>query len=520
MIIKIISNLLLALLSPVFFYIAVVIVKDLIPYIKYLIYYKGQGIKYEYIPLIGYLKFYSGTKDLKDKSMYLVDIANRKHKGEKLFACNSMKSTNTVLVLKDPKLIVKFLLVEMECSVRKILLKNYFPLNIVFTHKAESIRLRTIFNQFFLTSNLKLYVPTVYKLVNKNMQALKESYRNRKDKSKEYFQVNVYKLLEKIFCEISNELMFGNQLKIDDEEMIPELIIDFINMSYNRLSKNRLNAMLFGIPDILGLSKHNDKLKNMADKIGKNIMGIITQRRKAGNFTGRKMNVIDMMLEYNSKAKEEDKIPDDKIVSNTTVIHAAAADTSMNAIDCFISYMARNPEKAAKFQNEILPTIFKTEADKVDYDVYEQNEYLSALIKENLRRFGPSNIAFVREMVKDTVIEGYKIKKKTSVFIPTYSIHMNGDLFENPKKFNEGRFLKNSPDYKNIIKGSYIPFLMGKRACPGKYLADLFMKITICCFFENFELNPNAELNEMEMHVKFVYCMKESILEMKPRESK
>lgn len=505
-------NIFLWIISPVIVYITLVLLKDLIAYITYLLYYKSQGIKFQYLPFLGLLGFVLPRKGQKDVGRFMADLINIKRKDEKIIAFNNFDSTQMGLLLRDPELIGKFFLQETEYTRRQHITQPIFKEGLFWTNGPKALAIRAAFNDFFQPSKLKDYVPVIRKIIDKNMEKLKEKYNNREDKSDEFMRINLTEFFPMVFSEIVNELMFGNDFPTHNGQTIPELVSDAIEFAYMKVMRNPINFLTFGLAGKLKLLQAARDLKEMISTVEKIVHDVIKSRKKVKK---RELNMIDLMLDYNETVEDKTKIMDDFImIGNITLLQSAGVDTSKNTTLGLIDYLSIDVKKQRKLVEDILPNLYKNEEDKYKYETYENNKYLSSMVFESLRSFGPAHIAFPKLLLKDMQLGEYKLKKGSFILIPIYAIHKNEDNFEDAYKFDESRFSED--DGKKVKRNTFMPFSLGRRACPGKYLAELMIKINIASFFENFELRE-IKGKDREMIIRFTYCVKDCIVDLKPR---
>lgn len=118
-------------------------------------------------------------------------------------------------------------------------------------------------------------------------------------------------------------------------------------------------------------------------------------------------------------------------------------------------------------------------------------EYLSKVIDETLRLITFSLMVF-REAKTDVKISGYTIPKGWKVLAWFRSIHLDPEIYPNPKEFDPSRW----DDY-NAKAGTFLPFGAGSRLCPGNDLAKLEISIFLHHFLLNYQLerlNPESKI--------------------------
>ncbi|KFW64190.1 Cytochrome P450 2J6, partial [Pygoscelis adeliae] len=103
--------------------------------------------------------------------------------------------------------------------------------------------------------------------------------------------------------------------------------------------------------------------------------------------------------------------------------------------------------------------------------------YTNAVIHEVQRKGNIIPLNVPRLTVKDTVLDGFHIPKGTVLLTNLTSVMFDKNEWETPDTFNPRHFLKDGQFWK---RESFVPFSIGKRACPGEVLArsELFLFFT------------------------------------------
>ena len=91
---------------------------------------------------------------------------------------------------------------------------------------------------------------------------------------------------------------------------------------------------------------------------------------------------------------------------------------------------------------------------------------------------------------KDVLIDGVIIPKDTIILNIVTEV-MKGTYWQEGETFNPGRFMDGSklttPDER------FIPFLMGKRSCPGQNLANMQLFLYFTRILQLYDVNPEVE---------------------------
>ncbi|CAL9750647.1 unnamed protein product [Musa acuminata subsp. burmannicoides] len=95
------------------------------------------------------------------------------------------------------------------------------------------------------------------------------------------------------------------------------------------------------------------------------------------------------------------------------------------------------------------------------------------------------NIAFVsfRQATEDTYVNGYLIPKGWKVQLWYRSVNLDPHIYPDPKNFNPSRW-----DHFTPKAGSFLPFGLGSRLCPGNELAKLEISVFLHYFVLGYQL--------------------------------
>lgn len=145
------------------------------------------------------------------------------------------------------------------------------------------------------------------------------------------------------------------------------------------------------------------------------------------------------------------------------------------------------------------PKALKAAQEELDHQVGKQRwveesdianlPYLQAIVKETLRMYPPSPLAGPREAMEDCHIDGHFISKGTRIIVDIWKVHRDPRVWHGPDEFRPERFLNEhgSIDFRGQSY-EYIPFSLGRRACPGMNFGLQVVHLTLARLVQGFDI--------------------------------
>nr|AIL94150.1 cytochrome P450 CYP3026A1 [Tigriopus japonicus] len=168
------------------------------------------------------------------------------------------------------------------------------------------------------------------------------------------------------------------------------------------------------------------------------------------------------------------------LVATAMVILVAGYDTTAQTLAIASFHLARNPDIQEKLHQEIMDAVATMEDDKPypDYNLIQSLPYLDMVLHETLR-INPALGLISRTCTKDYIIPGTNIPLKCGQDAHIYvsAIHMNPDIYPDPKKFDPERFTKESKANRHPY--SFLGFGQGPKNCIGMRFALLEAKLAL-----------------------------------------
>ncbi|RUS75653.1 hypothetical protein EGW08_016579 [Elysia chlorotica] len=231
-----------------------------------------------------------------------------------------------------------------------------------------------------------------------------------------------------------------------------------------------------------------------ADFFEKVLDNALRERRESEN-AGKMHDFLDLMLNAEEHGKEGEAcdkhegvgtLTRNEILSQALVFLLAGYDTVSSVLSFTMFLLAVHPEHQRLVQEE-LDKKLPLDDSIPDYETVQNLPYLDQCISESMRMF-PPGLILDRVCNQEITLHGVRFPKGMPVVLPIYAIHMDPDLWENPKDFKPERF---SPEAKESQhQYAYFPFGHGPRNCVAMRLAQLELKIIIATVLRRFDLTP------------------------------
>jgi cytochrome P450 len=116
--------------------------------------------------------------------------------------------------------------------------------------------------------------------------------------------------------------------------------------------------------------------------------------------------------------------------------------------------------------------------------------HLERVIKEALRLYPPVYL-LAREPLTDDTIGGYHVPSETVVLFSQWTIHRDSRFFEDPERFDPGRWDGESETSRHDF--AYFPFSGGPRRCVGEQFAMREMQLLLAVFLQRYRFDLATE---------------------------
>jgi ent-kaurenoic acid hydroxylase len=227
-----------------------------------------------------------------------------------------------------------------------------------------------------------------------------------------------------------------------------------------------------------------------AMKARKVIAGLIQKGiddRRQSKFTTE--DVLQSMMD--SEDETGRKLDDEELVDLTLMYLNAGHESSAHTIMWVTIFMNAHPEVYAKCKKEQEWIRDTKKGEGITLSDFRRMKYLHNVIDETMRIVSFSLTIF-RKCIKEVEYQGFFIPKGWTVQAFLRHPHHDPDVWPEPLKFDPDRWIDLFPK-----PGSFVPFGLGVRLCPGNDLAKLEVAIFVHHLTLKYRIervNPNAKI--------------------------
>lgn len=165
------------------------------------------------------------------------------------------------------------------------------------------------------------------------------------------------------------------------------------------------------------------------------------------------------------------KMNEQQLAAQAGIFLTAGAETSATVLTATTYYLATHPEAHEKLRAEVTEAF--SSYDKITGDATAALPYLHAVLEETMRIFPPSPVGPPR-VSPGEFVDGIYVPQGVYVSTDIMSLHHDPRNAPQPHEWKPERWTGTSSE-----KPYSVPFSIGPRACIGRNLAYLEMKIAL-----------------------------------------
>ncbi|CCD71001.1 CYtochrome P450 family [Caenorhabditis elegans] len=301
-------------------------------------------------------------------------------------------------------------------------------------------------------------------------------------------------VMNNAIANVINQNIFGYRFEGDKEEDFKKLreLMEYQETAFATF-KVYVEAFIPKVGALLPGRSLNELLEEWRDNFYTFFDTQIENHRKKIDFDSQES--LDYAEAYLKEQRKQEALGEFELFSNKQLSNTcldlwlAGLSTTNTTVNWTICYVLNHPDVLQKMNEEFDQVVgsdrLVTMGDKNNLP------YFNAVLNESQRCANIVPINLFHATTKDTVINGYPVKKGTGVIAQISTVMLDEKIFPDPYKFNPDRFIDENG--KPIKIEQLIPFSIGKRQCPGEGLARMEMFLFLANFFNRYKISPSSK---------------------------
>ncbi|WZZ72798.1 cytochrome P450 81Q32-like [Brassica napus] len=230
------------------------------------------------------------------------------------------------------------------------------------------------------------------------------------------------------------------------------------------------------------------RTKKLGLKLDKYMQKLVDERRRNRGKTEFKNTMITHLLTLQETQPE---LYTDQIIKGLVLVMLfAGSDTTSVTLEWAMANLLNHPDVLVKVKTE-LNNIVSREGRLVEESDTSTCTYLNNVISETLRLYPAAPLLVPHASSRDCKVAGYDIPRGTWLFINAWAIQRDPKMWDEPEVFKPERF--DSEGWKTQ-HGKFLPFGMGRRACPGMGLAQLVLGLALGSLIQCFDWEKDEDV--------------------------
>ncbi|KAI5993495.1 cytochrome P450 [Pisolithus albus] len=331
-----------------------------------------------------------------------------------------------------------------------------------------------------LTRNLGLYYPAI----KDEVHAAFEELLDLKDNA--WKSVPAVETIREIVCRASNRVFVGLPLCRDH---------DWIDLNSRFAVDVATDANILNMFPKFLVPLVSKKLPNTARGIAramKHLDPIVKERlRCAGDREDDWSDKPNDILQWLIDEKQESSTR--QLTLRVLTINFASIHSTTNTFTQALYNLAAYPQYVGPLREEVDAIIREHGWTK---EAIASMRKVDSFLAETQRLEGVLTSSVQRKAMKDlTLSDGTFVPKGTHLCVPTYVVHRDSAVYDNPVVFNPFRFSRLCGDgdasarHQMVgVTQDYFPFGFGKHACPGRFLAANELKTMLAYILMSYDV--------------------------------
>ncbi|KFK28399.1 hypothetical protein AALP_AA8G510000 [Arabis alpina] len=218
--------------------------------------------------------------------------------------------------------------------------------------------------------------------------------------------------------------------------------------------------------------------KKLGSKLDKFLQKLVDEHRRNRGKTEFEKTMIKHLLSL--QESEPEYYTDDIIKGLVLVMLLAGTDTTAVTLEWAMSNLLNHPEVLARTKTEI-NYVVSSEGRLMGESDVNKCTLLNNVISETLRLYPAAPLLVPHQSSDNCIVAGFDIPRGSWLFVNAWAIQRDSKAWDEPETFKPERF------ESETHHGKFLPFGMGRRACPGMVLAQSVLGLALGSLVQCFD---------------------------------
>ncbi|KFK28402.1 hypothetical protein AALP_AA8G510200 [Arabis alpina] len=232
------------------------------------------------------------------------------------------------------------------------------------------------------------------------------------------------------------------------------------------------------IMKLLDFDGYLKRCKKLGSKLDKFLQNLVDEHRRNRGKTEFENTMITHLLSL--QESEPEYYTDDIIKGLVLVMVLAGTDTTAVTLEWAMSNLLNHPEVLMTLKTE-LNDVVSSEGRLMEESDVNKCTYLNNVISETLRMYPSAPLLVPHQSSENCLVGGFDIPRGSWLFVNAWAIQRDPKVWDEPEAFKPERF------ELETHRGKFLPFGMGRRACPGMGLAQSVLGLALGSLLQCFD---------------------------------
>ncbi|KAI6043534.1 cytochrome P450 [Pisolithus marmoratus] len=318
----------------------------------------------------------------------------------------------------------------------------------------------------------------------------------------EWKSVTAIEMIRNVVCRVHNRVFVGLPLCRD-----PDWVDLLVRLTVALVQEG---ALLMLVPKFIKplaarwITRRNERISRAARLLEPVIRDRQKHMKEYGKEWSDKPN--DLLQWCLDEGRENTA---DQLAVRLMAINFAAIQTTSNGFAQALFLLATDPQYAEMLRGEVEMVVKEHGWTKA---ALTRMRKIDSFLKEVQRFQGPVILGVPRKALQDIRLsDGTVIPKGTFLSVPTYAIHHDQDIYENPDVFDPLRFVRLKDTSQNAdsrfqlaaVSRESLTFGFGKMTCPGKAFAAVIMKSMLAHVVMEYDVKLDGDSSSSLKGIRF-----------------